>query len=294
MYDLTIVGSGFWGVVTSLFAKEVGLNFVLIDDKQPHSGSRNASGLIDTSWYKGNFFDGIKPDWWDPKLIDIGIKKLLKFGVIKETIQDDLHVSGKRKGERRTRKVYIVSDLIGLLNTDFPRIYGSLTSLKKVDYGWYLNDLGVQCKNVVLTTGMWTDGVLESSGIPKIGVKGLAGRAIFIKTKEKLERPLRTLRGSFDHTIFRPWTDDQIRVGDTVEEVLKQKNLDKLVQESERIYPDLTVVKDVIGFRPVCNKVFVEKIADNLVVATGAHRVGLGLAPVIAERSLKLLDMLKE
>ncbi len=277
-------------------AKELGLEVAVIDDGKKKSGSRNAAGLLSTSWFSGKFFSKIQPNWWDSKCFDYGVEILTEFAKLRKVGEDVLPFYGENIGKKRfNSKVWILDDLIGFLDSYSNKIDGKVVRLEKIPTGWKLLSTGgeiARSKKVLIAAGVWSNQLLEASGICPIVVDPLPGRAVFIRDKKPITRPLRVLRSPYQHITFRPWINGLMRVGDTVEATeLSQSKLDVLTGESDRMFPFAKLEKVIYGFRPVTPKVYVEKAAEGLVVATGGHRIGFGMSPAVAKRVLALLGL---
>ncbi|RJQ26105.1 FAD-binding oxidoreductase [Candidatus Parcubacteria bacterium] len=296
MIDIGIIGSGFWGLTCALFAKRYGLETLLIDNHKTNSGSRNAAGIITPSWFTGTFFSKISPHWWEPKYIDYGIEQLQELAGIVNSGEDILVAYGKDYGKKKNNPpVWMLPDLNKYLRS-FESVLDSVFKVNRVSGGWEI--IGREgkittSKNVIIAAGIWTEKLLLNSGLKPVNVEPLGGRAIIfgLGGNRQIQKPLRVLRGPYKHITFRPWGETSIRVGDTVELVENKNKLTVLTEECDSMFPDSGSRKVILGYRPVTGRIVVEKIDDGLIVATGAHRIGFALSPIVAKRSLQLLGI---
>lgn len=305
-----MIGAGFWGKAVSALARSCGIKVLTLDSGYKKSGSRNAAGLVHTSWFSGAFFKKLVPEWWTKKDLNFSLDWLQGEGLIK-CGEDVEPFYGKNKGLKSFRPdCWMLKDLDAFLNCDAKRTE-VLRLVRGRERGWIVETEASthSTKRVVLATGIGTDDLLERSGLPKVGVSGLKGRGVILvttasagamylqHTSTKLERPYRMLKTPYLHYTFRPWGEGKVRLGDTVEgegdkPSERREGLLSVAQDRDRLKSP-EIVEWRVGFRPVSTqgRVYVELIAPGLVVATGGHRVGLGLSGGVALRVLKLLKV---
>jgi hypothetical protein len=128
---------------------------------------------------------------------------------------------------------------------------------------------------------------LNKCGIKPIGVTKLAGRGIIAKGIPKEVLPVSVMiRPYCKHTV-RNWFN-YFKIGDTAEKQLVDKHLENLRTIGRDVLDNYQEINIQLGYRPVLDKFTVESIAG-LIVATGGHRVGLGVAGLVAKKTLEAL-----
>lgn len=287
--DLLIIGSGFWGTSASILAQRNGIDALVVDNERLNSGSRNAAGIIRKEWFGGDFFNKIKPSDWDEKYLQKAIEFLGDFGLV--TMEEEF-TTYRKPGVKKIRNCFVLKSLKEFLSTAQRKI-DSVLKLKKEGSNW-LSDCEkepITAKKVLIVVGAFSDRLLTNSNLPTVGVSPLRGRAVIatgncemVKTYES--RPYK------QYTI-RPYESGSIRLGDTVEKKLNMGDdpLQSLFQMLNKMQPGSKPISIQDGLRPVCDKVTVKKIDNGLVVATGGHRIGLGLSLYAVEKSFEKLEI---
>lgn len=300
VYDLAIVGAGFWGGAVAAMAAEQGISTILLDNNNKQSGSRNAAGLFRENWFqessRDKAFTKMAPEWWREESLWFS-RRWLEFRGMKK-VREDVRVLYGRMVDRQ-EECWMIPDVEKFLRDLISQttvLRAEICLLRRRKSSWMLESVGVgwEARNVVIAAGVYTDELLENSKLSPVGVSPLAGRYLLYQSVEKLSRPLCVMTGPYQHYTFRPWVNGLVRLGDTIEKngILNDKAIIDMGEVASRhLPPAIQTIKEHLGYRPVCKRAVVEKVVEGLVVATGGHRVGLGMAPAVARRSLKLLGL---
>lgn len=289
-YDLIIIGGGYWGTGIALEAEKKGWRVIVIDDKDSLSGSRNASAVCDPQAYRSKIFAKYLPSSWTPNDLTESFNWLLQHGGYrqKEWFLNSFNGTPPRVG---TEAIYL-KDNSTLLSLVKPLI-GKVTGGSFEGGQWILNlenSPRVISKWLVVAAGVHTDKVLTSLGLPTIGVSPLFGRGLLVSGNAGEDIPLPIsvmIRPYCKHTIRR-W-GNYYRVGDTAEKQEGEKAKEALETVGKRVLEDYRELKLIQGYRPVTDKFLVEKVGPEIVVATGGHRLGLGLTGLVAKKTLEAL-----
>lgn len=291
MHDLLVIGGGFWGSAVAAHAEHLGMDVLVLDDDSPTGASRAAAGLLHTEWFTGQLAT-VLPRWWNAKQLAYALDWLTEHWKLAQTTFEFTN-----KDKRRERPIYALPAGFALSTAEL----AGVRCLSHVDGAWaaHCSDGSeYQAERVVVAAGVGTDALLKASDLDPPGVKPLRGAALIAHISNGLSdvpaicgymaRPYTTY-------MVRRLSDGVIRCGDTVER--KPQPEDKtealLLGVAQKYFPEARPITLVSGERPVCKEgVFVERMAKDLVVATGGHRIGLGIAPAAARRALQLLKLL--
>lgn len=273
-WDLLIVGGGYWGAAVSFEARKKGWRVAVVDDGDKRSGTRAASGVADRSAFKSEVFRKYLPVGWSDSDLDDSFNWLLERGgeTVGEYFWNRFAGTGPREG---SECVYIegpetITNLLG-------STYRGRFDPSKVDY-----------KRLVVAAGYRTDEVLAQLGLDPLGVGKLYGRGIVAEGTPSLVTPVSVMiRPYCKHTVRR-WGSGQWKVGDTAEKIPNEKYLESLREVGRSVLSDYREVKVSEGFRPILPKFTVEKLTPSIVVATGGHRLGLGLAGLVAKKVMEM------
>lgn len=287
MADLIVVGGGYWGVAIAYKARERGLSVLLFDDRRPEGSSRNSAGMMQRYWYKASTTLNHIPrswGWWrGPSL-----GWLESLGMVQNTGE---MFATRSRPEARFRDDLQMVDPEAVLGL-FPAVRGRVDRICREGGRWSVQVDGMDfpAASVAVAAGAWTDALLNASDLPAVGVQGLRGRAVILdQTAYVGQVPLTYMPKPYTHYTLRPW-GNHWRFGDTVE-AHDNHVLDRwLMPTLTGLIGQYTYVAMQDGIRPVCKQFVVEEIAPKLVVATGGHRVGLGMAEPVAGRVLDLLQ----
>lgn len=289
-YDLVVIGSGYWGAGIAYEARRKGWLVLCIDDRDEKAGSRNASGVCDPKAYQSSVFKKYLPPGWGKAELQDSFSWLIDRG---GQLQDEWFMNRWAGTLPRSSHscIYLDSNsLITGLNGVGLRGKVSRIELGRGTIEVITSDRIVSAKRVVIAAGYRTDQVLESAGLSPVGVGELPGRGLVGSGRPEAEIPLSVMiRPYCKHTV-RSWGRNLYRIGDTAEKVPRPKSLDDLRAVAHSVLTGFRETEIVFGYRPVADRFLVEKLKPNLVVATGGHRVGLGLTGLVAARTLEILD----
>jgi glycine/D-amino acid oxidase-like deaminating enzyme len=291
IYDLAVVGGGYWGVATALRARESGKDVILFDDSDPLAGSRNASAICDPASYKSKVFRRFWPTGWTKDDLKESLNWLLGNGgeLTEEVFLNQFEGRGIRP--IRPKAIYLKS------NEDFLRRFPATTAevlgLERRGILWELRTRTgtFLARKICLALGYRTDAFLAKAGMPLLGVGRLYGRGIIVRGTPAYPVPICVMTRPYVKHTIRQW-EDGYRVGDTAERGEVKEGVDpNLLAVTESVMGDqYEVLRSVNGFRPTADKFLVDKIAPGLAVATGGHRLGLGLAGLAAKKVLEALN----
>ena len=283
-WDLVVVGAGYWGSAIAEAAEERGWRTLVIDDGDEEGASRNSAGYVRWEWLEGRL-GTILPAWWDDEAKRASMELLPRWGAAGVT--EMIH-SYRTDQWSEAPGLFVVNpwDVLHKSHTARVRL------VNRTPAGWQvLTSLGdvIPAHRVVIATGVWTDPLLEASGLEPLGVEQLIGSAVLA-------------RGELDHHVVayntrpyhnvtaRRWSNGRIRVGETVSRVYPDSHLGALVNDAYRLFPKLSGFEPILGRRPALPVATVKELGDGLVVAVGGHRIGLALAGGIAQKVMEVLS----
>lgn len=286
-YDLIVIGAGYWGTAITLQARKKGWNVIALDDEDVRSGSRNASAICDPKAYQSNVFKKYWPADWTQQDLQDSLSWLVDRGAVKtrEYFWNKFAGTSIREG----------GEALYLPNPE------SLCSLAKpakviVEGGNTGNTIelftskGVfRSRCLAVAAGYRTDDMLKILGLSQVGVSSLYGRGIVASGRSRCDVPVSVMiRPYCKHTV-RDWGNG-FKVGDTAEKTPNPKRLEDLRIVGRAVLEDYKELQLNEGYRPVTDRFLVCKIAHNVVVATGGHRLGLGLAGLAAKKTMEALS----
>lgn len=298
--DLIIIGGGYWGASIAVHAKEQGWDALVLDSGDRLSGSRNASGICDPKAYGKPLFKKYWPSDWTKEDLLYSLNWLIQIGAkpTREYFWNHFEGTKPRIG---VEAIYL-DDNVHLMRLAQPRLNLGATSIyvsnKEIIVG--TNDakfVRLRCRRLAIAAGYQSDQVLVQAGFAKLKLTQLFGRGLVVTGKPRLELPMSVmLRPYLKHTI-RSWGNNY-RIGDTAESTRepstgrweKELGLGNLRTIGNLTLKDYREIKIVEGYRPTAERFIVEKLTNNVVVATGGHRVGLGLSGLVGR---KVVEMLK-
>jgi glycine/D-amino acid oxidase-like deaminating enzyme len=283
--DLAIIGGGFWGRAVYDKAAAHGLDTVLIDSRDERSGSRNAAGICALSWYTAETIAPMIPTWLTRQAIYRSIDWLqMQWGLLPtpEHFQGPVHFK-------------IKNNVLLLPVAEFERERTSVTdcigAVRHVAGTWQITgESNYQARRLVIAAGVHIDTLLQASGYAPMGVKSLRGRAVlFGHAPDHLPELYTQEVSKYKHLTVRTF-GSAWRVGDTVEVKPNDGALNWLTDWATSLGLQQPV-KTLEGFRPVLKQFTVELFDTNGVVATGGHRVAMGLSGAVADRVLQLFGV---
>lgn len=283
-HDVVIVGGGFWGTATAMRLADRGLDVVVIDDGRPDGASRAAAGIVQWAWYRrGTLTAARYPTWWTGAHLAQGRVLLERIG-IRQT--GEYFINACTPGRRTFRPdMWLISSPQALLSQVTPvrdTVMRIVPGRRVTVHGRDRTYSGHWC---VVAAGAATDELLVTSGLPPTGVRPLPGRAYLYETPDRLEVPVTYLPAPYRHLTARPF-GELVRVGDTVERTpASRAKWEEMVHRTvDVVIPGARLKGYMEGVRPVLDRFVAEQVADGVIVATGGHRVGLGLAGGVAAR----------
>lgn len=298
-WDVAVIGGGFWGTAVAHEARRLGATVCHMDDGNVRGASRNAAGIVSKKWYvRGsgsqlNTVSNMFPEDWDFGDFEIGLAWLERYAGLERT--GEIFWSYLKEEKRARDDVYLLPSY-KIFEALSERINVHVSRIERTESGWRVvvgNGGDIDARSVVLACGAFTDKILEDSSLPVVGVKPLVGRAVLARVTVDLSTPLTYMSRPYTHFTLRKWEQEGVgRIGDTVE-VQEKQHLEEtpLLKMLGAMAPGSDPIGTMIGYRPICKKFTVEMVAPNLVVATGGHRVGLGLSGAVAQRVLRFLKM---
>lgn len=270
-YDLLVVGAGYWGAAVAFEAKRRGWSVAVIDDGDPRSGSRNASGICDPRAYHSSVFAKYWPPNWQPSDLTESLAWLVDRGGyrVREYFWNRFAGTAPRTG---AECVY-VADPTTLTRSAYPRLNKGVRD--------------VPHRRLLVAAGYRTDDVLASLGLPTLGVRPLPGRGIIASGTPSTPLPSSVMIKPYVKHTVRSWAGGFWKVGDTAEQEFKDSRLEALRDVGRACLKDYVEVRVNEGVRPVLDRFTVEKLMPRVVVATGGGRLGLGVAGLVAEKVLE-------
>lgn len=279
MFDLIVVGGGFWGVAQALFAEAQGKRVLLIDTPRDGRASVVAAGLFSLRWFKGPMRALAKQALNDAYAAGVELRK---------TGADVITYKGER---------YTDVDLLTFNPHQFLslRLADRSERVVHVSAGSVRTDAGDQYmgRRVVLCCGIYTDELLTGSGFEPVGVKPLWGSAVLLHVKEVPPRPLQVFTNPYAHYTVREWGNKNfVRVGETLEKRAGRR--EEYLNKMRTVMADHLVAKYaggglvVSGARPTLERgMGVLRVPDGPYVATGGGRSGA----IMSFWAARLLDM---
>lgn len=282
--DLIVVGGGFWGCAIADVAARRGWSVLILDDGDEEGASRNAAGYVRWEWLEGRLGE-IIPEWWEP--IHVTMSKVLLEDWGAREVEEDVH--DYRSG------TWKVSPGLFMVNPWEVLSRGVRTArvrlVNRTPAGWQvLTSLGdvIPAHRVAVAAGVWTDPLLAASDLPELGVESLTGSAILAAGDIGGDVETYNTR-PYHHVTARRWQGGRIRVGETVSRAYPDSRLGGLINDTSRLFPQLSGFEPITGRRPVLPVATVRELGDGLVVAVGGHRIGLALAGGVAQRVMEVL-----
>jgi glycine/D-amino acid oxidase-like deaminating enzyme len=287
-YDLIVIGGGYWGAGIAYEAKKRGKRVIVLDSKDPLSGSRNASAICDPSSYKSPIFSKYFPSDWSKEDLDNSLSWLIERGgkVTQEGFLNSFQGRSYREG---AKAIYIDSNetITGLVDSQRFEVENIIEDSRRVSV--WEGESCISCTYLVLAGGYSTDKLLEDSGLCRLGVSKLYGRGILSRGTTQSKIPVSVMIKPYVKHTIRRWGKriGEYRVGDTAENTPKETAITNLRIVQNTILKDVREINLIEGYRPIADKFLVEKISPRIVVATGGHRVGLGLTGLVAKKALE-------
>lgn len=286
--DIVVIGAGYWGRAITLELQRISKSVLCVDSMDPRAGSINASGICDPSAYTSSVFTKYWPQDWTKSDLQYSLNWLLENGG-EYTQERFWNKFGNREPRLGERCIYVapIGKYLPIEGILIDTVYRC--NIEGIIQLQTLTGKLLECMQVVVCAGYQTDKVLESMGIPCIGVTGLWGRGLVVDGVPKAHIPVSVMVKPYRKYTIRKWATGY-RVGDSAGEDSDNKRLREIQSVVDMTLINPVTVSVVNGYRPVTEKFIVEKVSPNVVVATGGHRLGLGLSGLVAK---KVVEMLK-
>lgn len=294
MYDLIVIGSGYWGTAIQREALSKGLNSIVVTDRQPHMASMNATGIVSLEAYKSKAISKLWSNLFTLADIKESIESLKLEGFLHS--EPEFFSSWQNPVAKKRDTVYLMDD-IPYLSSIGPTILGQAQGIVPSSGEWLVH-MGAEIlrsKAVAVAAGVWTDELLRRSGIAPIGVESIKGTYLQLTGWVGAE-------GLWTH-MTRPYTAFHLRawhgkhyLGATTERTEANKKAISELHSAFKAFGLSSLNMDraieCFGLRPyVDSGIVCKEIRPGLVVATGGYKVGIGLAPLIANRTMKMLGI---
>lgn len=295
-YDLAIIGAGFWGTAAAVKAREQGMEPVVLDNLVPWSSSRNAAGMVHMDWITGESSRKLLPAGWSGRELGESVAWLMRYG-LQHTGETFRGFGGEEKRHKETFMMPDVAAFLALGQATRAEV-SHMRRLKSGGWRIYADSesVSIDARRVILAAGIGTDTLLAASSLPRVGVTALRGRGMLVKIPSvrvaSLVLPYRIRVGRYGSYTLRAWpcADGPLyRWGDTTESGNGNEPIRKMAEALTELVGPYDWVGTHEGYRPVCAQYTVKPVADGMVVATGGHRIGLGLAGIAADKALALL-----
>lgn len=290
IYDLAVIGAGFWGATTARFASVLGCTVLLMDCEHLPGASRAASGYYNPKWYKGP---------WRARAQE-------GFAAFNGSTKIGAVLNGKANMD------WVHFDREDLLKCRVRKWNERCTQIVPTANGFMLNH--VEAKQVVIAAGVWTDQLLKASGYPALGLRGMGGAGLYFSIPTKIaqrmaltdETPLMlipvnpyksyVLRYQMQlsdnaGTAFRVCATQENPLGDQQKRLKMQEAAFNYLAR-KRVPWSVQPLYWEFGVRPILDEPTVKLIAPGLVAASGGARIGGMLSFWAAQESLKLLRIL--
>ncbi len=285
-----VVGAGFWGTAISLALREAGREVLCLDCDQPGAASPAAAGLVRQSTLDRLAVSG--PRWWTEQHSQ-ACQDFLQWGMAEgwARLGQERIVSDYQPRLRPGLWCVECAQLLSLAGAESGRV---VRLEPRSGHWWVETEEGpVQARQVVVAAGFFSDALLAASHLPTLGIQPLPGSGLLAQASRPLLEPLTLAYRLTGDTrtrtaTARNWVGNRVRVGDTLEPG-EHEQMEVLRQLLEQAGGQGPIVKRW-GIRPALVQLCVEKVAENLVVASGGKRTGLATAAGAARRVVDLLS----
>lgn len=290
-WDAVVIGSGYWGAGIAAHLADAGKSVLVVDDGDAKSGSRNASAICDPAAYESSVFKKYWPPDWDASDLDYSLNWLLAHGgrKVRENFWNRFAGTAPRDG---AEAIYLDCPEPLMMTPRSvkraARVVGGESGFGGVTVEFDYSTI-TRTRQLVVAAGRRTDEVLTSLQLKPVGVRSLFGRGIVARGTPVTDTPVSVMIAPYRKHTVRDWPGGLFKVGDTAEEKPNDKKLEDLRTVGRAVLAGYEEVQLNEGYRPVMDRFTVEKVAPNVVVATGGHRLGLGLAGLVGRKTLEAL-----
>lgn len=278
-----VVGGGYWGACIARALRQREIKVLLLDSRESGAASKAAAGLV------RSIPDYVRPNWWGPE----HEAACQTFWQGDDFVHYPEQLFHQQQPEPEfKRNVYCLKSQSEIACPEVLR--QKVLSISTTKTGWTAEtDQGpLAAAGVILAAGVWTDRILQASGLPVIHVASWPGRGAIhtIQAVSKfknpniegrsaqVQSPAQVLTWAYrldgDTRTRRvsaiPWRQQDFYLTEGVAEPL----LDRLA-----LGPAKT---QLFGYRPRLRRWEVQQIAPRCIVATGGNRSGLAGAAGIA------------
>lgn len=303
VYDLAVVGGGFWGTATALRARARGWDVVLLDEASKFAGSRSASGYFTERWYTGKWNEAIRHAYAWANEAGVNFKHV---GARLNTVQDRINRSPWHYKHRGDYKVFFPQQFLDLVSAE---PFGKVERIVQEDGRKILlneYDERIEAKRVVVAAGVWTDDLLFNSGLPTLGVGGLWGSAVYYREGTSRLRgmladeflvPILHEINPYKQIAIRFWKNtgvygDVIRICATTEIRPEKRSeyIKKMVEAISYRIEGFVYHADTTGVRPVCANGFTMKqVAPGIAAISGGGKIGAVASFWMGEKALEMV-----
>lgn len=288
MYDIAIVGSGYWGTAMALTARWLRLKVWMVDSAEKEGASRNASAHFSFSWYKKPWLGRIQQAVERARFFGLDLRQTGAW--IGKTVAPGVHSPKLRN--KPDWHLFSPQQFLDLRPPDV------VAPVLKVEPGTvHLSDGPIYARHVYVAAGAWTDNLLLASGLPRLGVSGLPGAGLIIRAAVPGPGPVYLHElNPYKQIGFRPWTSEGlIRVGETVEQVpgKQEEYLTKMRKQVRGIIGPADEVEVVRGIRPLTDAgPQVTPVGRGVIAATGGGRIGALMSFWAADTALRIWGLM--
>lgn len=300
VYDVAIIGGGYWGRAIAQEVQRAGKTCVIVDDGDRLSGSRAASGICDPAVYKSSVFRRYMPQDWSESDLQESLHWLCSNHgrQVKEYFWNKFAGTDPREGAsciyfppvHKLSRLWPAETVKGIAGYCETTKLGRISLAVFNKHGNYQEQ--IRSCFVVIAAG-YRSGYLAEKLVDgcKTNVDRLYGRGIirFARRTETVSPISVMIRPYCKHTI-REWGKGVWKIGDTAEEKHSDNKFNALLDVANIGVPNYRDQIISEGYRPVMDKFTVAKLTNRVILASGGHRVALGLSGLVAK---KVLEMLK-
>jgi glycine/D-amino acid oxidase-like deaminating enzyme len=291
MMSVAVIGGGFWGGAIQRHLKNKAVVTVM-DPGDTKAASNAAQGLARLDWLRSPTLRRVIPDWWGRAHDEASEAALVRLGA--EEVAELVSTWSRPEPVRRDG-LLLVDAAQARAEVDYRvRVLG-LSQIGNHVLVKLEDDDSMAFDRVVIAAGVWSDRLLEASGLPKLGLQTWAGSTVLARARKQdadLHAVQTHITSPYRHISMRPWRGPMVQIGATVVKGLDdQEQYDRMMERAKALWPGLAPSVRLQGWRPVGpdGQAVVERVSKGIIVATGGQRIGLVLAGGMARRVEELL-----